>query len=411
VTYLESFLGFIAKQRMILGWHKTSKSQPNQLNVLHLPTDVGGNPMGLSNALKSLGVNSVSLVSTSGPYGYVSDVSLSSLDDSRLKRLIKRLSGLTYLIGNWDVIHFNFGSSLATSPESQRSRSRLARFALAMQNFFLEIIQIFELFILRLRRIPHFVHYQGDDARQGGVLSSRNSFSILSLDPTYYDFASDKRKRRLIKRMTKYAAGVYALNPDLLRVLPQNSKFLPYSSISPIELKKAYFQLAEFDITHKSSRFRIAHAPSNRLVKGTEYLIAAVENLKSEGLDIELMLIEGKHREDALLEYGKCDVLVDQLVIGWYGGLAVEAMFLGKPVMAYINEEDLSLVPVELSEDLPIITTTVSSIEDDLRKMSLLSRSSLEQLGRRSRSFAEEWHSPNIVAKKVQLDYLNYINQ
>ena len=37
----------------------------------------------------------------------------------------------------------------------------------------------------------------------------------------------------------------------------------------------------------------IVHSPNHRVIKGTEYIIAAVEKLKSEGLQIEFQLLEG----------------------------------------------------------------------------------------------------------------------
>jgi hypothetical protein len=41
------------------------------------------------------------------------------------------------------------------------------------------------------------------------------------------------------------------------------------------------------------------------------------------------------------------------LFAGWYGGLAVELMALGKPVLAYIREEDLSFVDPQMRYELP----------------------------------------------------------
>lgn len=37
----------------------------------------------------------------------------------------------------------------------------------------------------------------------------------------------------------------------------------------------------------------VGHMPNHRGVKGTEFLIDAIERLKSEGVKVELLLIEG----------------------------------------------------------------------------------------------------------------------
>ena len=77
----------------------------------------------------------------------------------------------------------------------------------------------------------------------------------------------------------------------------------------------------------------IGHAPSHRAVKGTNLIIDALNSLKKKGFSFELVLIEGLSNSEARKKYETVDVLVDQLFAGWYGGLAVEAMALGKPVL------------------------------------------------------------------------------
>ena len=43
---------------------------------------------------------------------------------------------------------------------------------------------------------------------------------------------------------------------------------------------------------------------------------------------------------EALGRLAAADLVVDQLVLGWYGAVAVEAMALGRPVLAYIREDE-----------------------------------------------------------------------
>ena len=100
---------------------------------------------------------------------------------------------------------------------------------------------------------------------------------------------------------------------------------------------------------------RIVHAPSDRARKGTDAVLAAVEQLRAEGVEIELELVEGKPRAEARRAYERADVLVDQLVVGWYGGVAVEAMALGKPVVARIDPSALARVPARMRDELPIV--------------------------------------------------------
>ena len=89
-------------------------------------------------------------------------------------------------------------------------------------------------------------------------------------------------------------------------------------------------------------------------------------------LDFEFILIEGLSHSEARHLYQTADLLVDQLFVGWYGGLAVECMALGKPVICYIREEDLAFLPAQMRQDLPIINATA---QNPLRRPQVLADS------------------------------------
>jgi glycosyltransferase involved in cell wall biosynthesis len=85
----------------------------------------------------------------------------------------------------------------------------------------------------------------------------------------------------------------------------------------------------------------IVHAPNHRHVKGTEYLIDAVDRLRAAGFAFELRLIEGVPRDEALRLYVEADIVADQFIGGAFGIFALEGMALGKPVLTYLDEEHL----------------------------------------------------------------------
>ena len=96
---------------------------------------------------------------------------------------------------------------------------------------------------------------------------------------------------------------------------------------------------------HRPIRF--GHAPSHRGVKGTDLIIEAFDKLKISHSSFEFILIENLSHSDAMKAYESIDVLIDQLFAGWYGGIAVELMSLGKPVISYIRESDLRFIPAK----------------------------------------------------------------
>lgn len=90
-----------------------------------------------------------------------------------------------------------------------------------------------------------------------------------------------------------------------------------------------------------------------------------------------------------------------------FGGLAVELMALGKPVLVYIRDEDLGFIPPEMKADLPFLQITPVTVEDALCDLLLMPRESLVALGKKSRAFVERWHDPLNIARDIKEDYEN----
>src|SRR5205807_8468562 len=124
-----------------------------------------------------------------------------------------------------------------------------------------------------------------------------------------------------------------------------------------------------------------------------------------EGIAFRFELIEGLTREQAKTRYAQADLLVDQLLLGWYGGLAVELMALGKPVISFIRPADLDFVPPGLRSDLPVINATPATIYDVLKDWLTVRRHQLASHGVCSRAFVQKWHDPRNIAAMVVKDY------
>ncbi len=122
-------------------------------------------------------------------------------------------------------------------------------------------------------------------------------------------------------------------------------------------------------------------------------------------MPIELVLVEGAPRAEARRALERADVVVDQLLTGWYGGIAVEAMALGNPVVAHLEPDDVARVPTKLAEEIPIVRATPESIESVLREL-LTQPERLEELGRAGRQFVERWHDPRRVAQTTRDAYV-----
>lgn len=141
--------------------------------------------------------------------------------------------------------------------------------------------------------------------------------------------------------------------------------------------------------------FRVLHAPNHREIKGTRFLQQAINALQEEGLNIELLLLEGVPNTQILETLHSVDLVADQFIVGWYGFFAVEAMAAGKPVMSYIRSDYLELFTyARLLEEgeLPVLNTGYREIQDQLR-WAYHHREDLASLGTCSRDYVVKHHS------------------
>lgn len=369
------------------------------LRVLHCPWMVGGNPGGLAAAERELGLESTTVVLQDPPFGYPADSVVWDELDRPLVCELKRWRLLWHALRDFDVVHFNFGSTIApqripSDAPGVETAGRLRDRAFRTYSALLEQV---DLPLLRRAGKAIFVTFQGDDARQGDVSAQFPVNGAVEAGPAHYSPASDRDKRRRIARFDRHADGIYALNPDLLRVLPARAEFLPYANLDPRAWQPAPPSGVE--------RPLVLHAPTNRGIKGTRFVLDAVSRLQAEGVAFDFQLVEGLTHSEARAIYARADLVVDQLLVGWYGGLAVELMALGRPVVAYLREKDLDLLPAEMRAEIPVISAEPATIHDVLKDLLTARRGELAEIGRRGREYVQRWHDPLRIAERLVSAY------
>lgn len=371
------------------------------LRVLHCPWNVAGHSAGLAAAERALGADSRCVVLDETAKGFPADERLCAPGASLAAREAARWR-LVARAARWaDVVHFSFGQSCLT-PNAFPSLSGLSwRDPVAVaRRLYARAVWMKDLPALSALGKGLAVSWQGDDARQRDRSLELFDVSIAQhVDAGYYPPGSDDWKRRTIAVFDRRAPLHYALNPDLLHVLPKRARHLPYATVDVAALAS---RPPEADGVRP---LVLAHAPSHRNAKGTGALLAALDQLRGEGLRFELDLVEGLPRDEAMARYARCDVMIDQLYAGWYGGLAVEAMALGKPVCAFIREADLALVDPALARELPLVRLDPADPAAALRALLRLPRGEIAALGARSRAFVERFHDPRAVAARTLADY------
>ncbi len=355
------------------------------MKILHLPTPVGGNSWGLAQGEKALGLESEVMVTTQGPFRYPADIDLGLTSDMpRAKRFARSFAAFFQVRKKYDIFHFNYGTSL---------------------------VHWEKVGALHLWDLPYypkkarlFVTYNGCDARQKFPTMQRTPIAACHNKKCYGGMCNSGRKdevrRRCIEKMSRYVEHMWALNPDLLYFLPkEKASFLPYT-VSHHDVTRAVPDLTKKKLT-------IVHSPTSREAKGSGHVLAALNKLQKKYPDaIEVVLVEGLPHAEAMARYRAADLVIDQVLIGWYGAFAVEVMLMGKPVMARVAEQDLHFIPKAMAEDLRkgIINVDPITLYDTLERC-LQDRTFLKEKGEAGEAYARRWHDPKYVASLTQERY------
>jgi hypothetical protein len=270
----------------------------------------------------------------------------------------------------FDVFHFFFGRSL--------------------------LPRNLDLFFLRLLGKRVVGHFHGSDVRQQKYLCHVVERKLANQCVSISSPVSSNRQQRLIKRWQRYADLTLVSIPELLSVVPSGVLFPP-----AIELLKWPF--CPERSTDANGPWIIGHATTNRRCKGTWYVIQAVEQLRDEGYDVSLRLMERVPHEQISEHYAGCHVGVDELVQGCYGVVSMELMAMGKPVVANLMPWYRTHRP-----DLPIQHAVPQTLKSSLKEL-LEDQAKRIQLGHRGREYVRRHHNIDVAVSELVSLYCKHL--
>jgi glycosyltransferase involved in cell wall biosynthesis len=237
--------------------------------------------------------------------------------------------------------------------------------------------------------------FRGADVRSKVDILSYDLFSKSKKTwPKYFEnlyvkeniFKKIKRTLRM-KIFCALSDKIVLTGPFLVSSVDCFDKIIPYAR----DIK--YLE----KIPTKKHRLTVVHAPTAFDVKGTYYVKQAFKNLKKKYSQVDFKIITGLSHDDLLKELANGDIIVDQLIVGWYGGLAAEAMVMGKVVLANLNPVYFQFV--DFSKQLPVYNTNVWQLENDL-EMLINSPEERNLRSARGAKFAKKYHDCQKVANQ-----------
>lgn len=142
---------------------------------------------------------------------------------------------------------------------------------------------------------------------------------------------------------------------------------------------------------------RVLHLPSRRTppIKGTQYVEPVMKKLADEGL-LEYVSPEMVPHAQMPALVHSCDIVVDQILSGFYGVAAVEAMAAGRVVIGRVAPDVSALMP----QGPEIVDADPETLEDVLREV-LMNQDAARSQAERNLEFVGKWHDGRATANAL----------
>lgn len=211
--------------------------------------------------------------------------------------------------------------------------------------------------------------FVGADIRSPKYLQWKSEHIFEYLKGTEEPKKTEPFQDKLIRDARKFAEKIFVSTPDLLDIIPE-AEYFPV--MLDIEQFSRDLEAAE-PFEKPDDEIWILHAPSGPVNKGSKHIHHVLRIFEKESNCKVKLVIPTEHHEaetrsytltryDLLRYYKSCDIVIDQMIIGWYGMQSVEALYAGCKVICYIDEKYFQF----LDKDSPII---ISSVENLLKTL------------------------------------------
>ena len=299
----------------------------------------------------------------------------------------------------FDVYHFHFGTSFFGTPFFAPPRPAAvadaeARTPVATNRGWWRQA---DLPLLRAMGKRIAFHFHGCEVRSRARMMAAHPLSTCTeCEP----FCLPREQERVRALAARHADRSFFSTLDLAESVPRGAHL-------PLAIEAGRWERASLDRPLPENDRRdgvrgpvvIAHAPTHRLIKGTVHVEAAVERLRAEFPRVELRMIDKRPWATMPEFLAECDILVDQLMMGWYGLLAIEGMAERRAVVSCLRDDLRPQYP-----DCPVVSATPDTLHAVLRD---LVRDPLRriEIGKRGARFARDRHDTRVVGEFLLREY------
>ncbi len=220
----------------------------------------------------------------------------------------------------------------------------------------------------------------------GRIHGEINPWSDLFVGPNQPD---DDRIEKSLQVIRTYADGMFVTSVNYLAFVP-DATYLPrvidLGGLPPVAPRARAVPV-------------LVHAPTKRGTKGTDLLLGILDQLRADGLEFELRLLEGVPHAAVLDALADADVLLDNVVAGSYGIVSLEAMASGAVAVSSMSDAVMAAHP-----DVPVVRINPETAGAVLRRL-IPDVDERRRLGLAGRAFVERVHDADRVAEQLVEHY------
>ena len=272
----------------------------------------------------------------------------------------------------------------------------LYKFDVFIFGFGKSFLNLNDLPILKLLKKKIIFIFHGSDSRSP---YSDGAYLQNKANPTIYDcYLQTKKKAISLKKIEKYSDYIINHPPQTFLM---SKKFIQYYCIGvPFSPK----QTSDFIRTKYKDKFIILHSPSNKAVKGTDYIEEIIQSLKEEGYNIILNTLSGVSNSKVQEAIQNCDLVLDQLFSDVpLAGFGNEAANFGKGVITagYFASVLDKIIPIKSTQP-PALFCHPSEVREKI-KYFIINKNNLEQYGLVLRNYVAKNYNPKKVAGNIRM--------
>ncbi|HEY5562650.1 MAG TPA: glycosyltransferase [Clostridiaceae bacterium] len=327
-----------------------------KLKVIHGTMEIANQMYTVTKALQKINVEAKTVNYYPSYLKYKSDYNLDlfSISNVLADRLSKELA--VKLINENDVFHFHFGTSLT--------------------------MDYSDLPLLRELNKKIFMQHWGSDVRLYSVASKYNPYVKVKV-------TDEKAIINKLEFLSKYVDNCIVSDAELYEYVKGIYKNV-YFVKQAIDIKEYTLKIKE-----SKNELCIVHAPTSPEIKGTSAVLKVIEELRDK-YAFTFKLVQGVSHSEAREIYEEADIVIDQLCIGSYGLLSIEAMAMGKTVITFISD----IMKENYPKELPIISANPDNLKEKLDYL-IRNKDSLEKIGEEGRAYVEKYHDSDLIAKNL----------